>query len=38
MKKIYETPKIEKSTCNLSEILAADNIISDPWGLDDIDE
>ena len=38
MKKIYDSPKIEITKFSISEILASDNIISDPWGFDEEEE
>ena len=38
MKKNYVSPKIEITEYSVSEALANDNIISDPWGWEDEEE
>ena len=37
-KKNYVSPKIEIADYSVSEVLANDNIISDPWGFEDEEE
>ena len=35
MKKKYLIPIIELSTYSMTDILANDNLVSDPWGFED---